>query len=74
MTENKAAFIEQLQNAFLEGDAKRYAHLRARPVVHTRTERGNEFLHHAVEEPKEGLCVTGNSCAALALDFIEYYL
>lgn len=74
MSENKAAFIEQLQEAFLAGDAKRYGHLRKRPVVLTSTERGNEFLHYADEEPKDGLCVTGGSCEALAQDFIKYYL
>lgn len=72
--ENKAMFVQALQAAFIASDPERYGHLAERPVGYVRnTESGSEYLVRSGDCPTT-LIVTGDSCSAIAKQFIEAYL
>ncbi len=69
--EDKEAFVKSLNAAFLAGDPDRYAHLAENPVRYVR--RGSEeFISR--QGSARCVCVTGNSCTAIAEAFIGNFV
>ena len=69
--ENKEAFVEGLNAAFLAGDPERYAHLAENPVTYVR-QGSEEFISR--QGSARCVCVTGNSCTAIAEAFIGNFV
>lgn len=69
--EDKQAFVKKLNEAFIAGDPDRYAHLAEHPVTYVR--RGSEeFISR--QGSARCVCVTGNSCKAIAEEFVRNFV
>lgn len=69
--EDKEAFVRKLNEAFLAGDPDRCAHLAEHPVEYVR--QGSEEFISRVGSART-VCVTGDSCEAIAKEFVENFV
>lgn len=69
--EDKQAFVEKMNEAFLAGDPDRYAHLVENPVTYVHR-GGEEFISR--QGSARCVCVTGDSCSAIARAFVDNFV
>ena len=69
--EDKEAFVKKMNEAFLAGDPDRYAHLAENPVTYVR-QGSEEFISR--QGSARCVCVTGDSCLAIAEAFIGNFV